>query len=136
MSDNVLIDTSAWIVSFKGLADGKLKKRVIETLDSLSAATTNVIIMELLQGSRDKKEYHALKSRMEALEVLKMNANVWEIAYQAGYELRRKGITVPAVDIIIASVAKEYNCTLLHHDKHYRIISKHIGIKAEDYIGT
>ncbi len=106
MSDKILIDTSAWIVSFKKAGNEKLKERVVETLASLSAVTTNIIILELLQGCRDKKEYEAMKSRMEALEVQTMNEAVWETAYRVGYDLKRKGITVPTIDILISSLAK------------------------------
>jgi predicted nucleic acid-binding protein len=48
--------------------------------------------------------------------------------------MRRKGITVPTVDIIIAAAAKIYNCSLLHHDKYFRALAKHLHISAVDYI--
>ena len=134
MSDKILIDTSAWIVSFKKTGNENLKEKVMEALASLSAVTTNIIVLELLQGCRDKKEYEAMKSRMEALEVLTMNEAVWETAYRVGYDLKRKGITVPTLDILISSLAKAYGCLILHHDKHFRIIAKHIGISALDYM--
>jgi len=134
MSDRILIDTSAWVVSFKKAGNKRLKQKVLETLTSLSAATTPVIILELLQGCRDKKEYEAMKLRMEALEMLPVNEAIWETAYPAGYDLRRKGITVPTIDILILSIAKVYNCTVLHHDKHFRLVAKHLGVIALDYI--
>jgi predicted nucleic acid-binding protein len=134
MSDRILIDTSAWIVSFKRAGNESLKQKVVETLASLSAATTSVIVLELLQGCRDKKEYEAMKSRMEALEMLPVNEDVWEASYRAGYDLRRKEITVPTIDILILSIAKVHNCSVLHHDKHFRLVAKHLGVIALDYI--
>lgn len=134
MSDRILIDTSAWIVSFKKTGNESLKQKVVEALASLSAATTPVIVLELLQGCRDKKEYEAMKSRMEALEMLPVNEAVWEAAYRAGYDLRRKGITIPTIDILILSIAKIYNCSVLHHDKHFKLVAKHLGVIALDYI--
>jgi hypothetical protein len=134
MSDRILIDTSAWIVSFKKAGNESLKQKVVEALASLSAATTPVIVLELLQGCRDKKEYEAMKSRMEALEMLPVNEAVWEAAYRAGYDLRRKGITVPTIDILILSIAKIYDCSVLHHDKHFKLVAKHLGVIALDYI--
>ena len=135
MSDRILIDTSAWIVSFKKTGNESLKQKVLETHSSLSAATTPVIVLELLQGCRDKKEYEAMKSRIEALEMLPVNEDAWESAYRAGYDLRRKGITVPTIDILILSIAKVHNCSVLHHDKHFRLVAKHLGVIALDYIG-
>lgn len=134
MSDRILIDTSAWIVSFKKTGNESLKQKVVEVLASLSAVTTPVIVLELLQGCRDRKEYEAMKSRMEALEMLPVNEDVWESAYRAGYDLRRKGITVPTIDILILSIAKVHNCSVLHHDKHFKLVAKHLGVIALDYI--
>ena len=134
MSDRILIDTSAWIVSFKKTGNESLKQKVVEALASLSAATTPVIVLELLQGCRDKKEYEAMKSRIEALEMLPVNEAVWEAAYRAGYDLRRKGITVPTIDILILSIAKIYDCSVLHHDKHFKLVAKHLGVIALDFI--
>ena len=134
MSDRILIDTSAWIVSFKKAGNESLKQKVVEVLASLSAVTTPIIVLELLQGCRDRKEYEAMKSRMEALEMLPVNEDVWESAYWAGYNLRRKGITVPTIDILILSIAKVHNCSVLHHDKHFKLAAKHLGVIALDYI--
>jgi hypothetical protein len=134
MSDRILIDTSAWIVSFKKTGNENLKQKVVEALASLSAATTPLLVLELLQCCRDKKEYEAMKSRMEALEMLPVNEAVWEAAYRAGYDLRRKGITVPTIDILILSIAKVHGCSVLHHDKHFKLVAKHLGVIALDYI--
>lgn len=70
MKDKILIDTSAWIESFKRSGNEKLKEKVIEVLNSFSAVTTNIVILELLQGCRDREEYKAMQSRLEALENL------------------------------------------------------------------
>jgi predicted nucleic acid-binding protein len=73
-------------------------------------------------------------SRLGALETIPISEAVWPLAYATGYELRRKGITVSTVDIIIAAAAKIHNCDLLHHDKHFRALAKHLHINAVDYI--
>lgn len=134
MQDRILIDTSAWILSFKKSGYENLKHKILQALNSLTAVTTNIVILELLQGCSDKKEYEAMKSRLNALELLPANDNIWEIAYTTRYELRRKGITVPTVDIIIASIARVYNCTLLHHDRHFKLIIKHLDFSSIDFL--
>jgi len=134
MKDRVLIDTSAWIVSFRKSGNEKLKQQVVYALNSLSAVTTNIITMELLQGCRDDMEYKKMRSRLEALELMTLNEDVWETAYSAGYSLRKKGITVPSVDIMIASLAKVHDCTLLHHDRHFKLIARHLDINTVDFL--
>jgi len=134
MSAKLLVDTSAWIVSFRKSGHEQLKKTLVAALDTLSVAATNIVILELLQGCRSRNEYDAMKARLEVLEIIPLSDAVWSLAYTTGYELRRKGITVPTVDIIIAAAAKIFNCSLLHHDKHFRALAKHLHISAVDYI--
>lgn len=134
MKDRILIDTSAWIESFKKTGNKSLQQLIIKILDSSQVATTNIIILELLQGCRDKKEYADMKRRLESLELLPANGKVWEMAYYAGYNLKKNGITIPTIDLIIASIAKAYDYTLIHHDKHFRLVTKHLDISTIDFI--
>ena len=134
MKDRILIDTSAWIESFKKTGNKSLQQLIIKTLDSSQVATTNIIMLELLQGCRDKKEYAEMKMRLESLELLPANGKVWDTAYNAGYNLKKKGLTIPTIDLIIASIAKSYDYTLIHHDRHFRLVTKHLDISIIDFI--
>jgi predicted nucleic acid-binding protein len=134
MSDNILVDTSAWILSFKVPGNTKLKDYLRNAIDADRAGITNIIILELLQGCKNKKEYETLKSRLEVLPLYTLTENTWFIAYETGFLLRRKGLTVPTVDIVISSIAKENNLTVLHHDTHLKILSREMGIKAVDFM--
>jgi predicted nucleic acid-binding protein len=55
MSDKILVDTSAWILSFRDSGSQKLKDNLRKALDTDRVVTTNIIILELLQGCRTKK---------------------------------------------------------------------------------
>jgi len=134
MSDKILVDTSAWILSFKSTGNQRLKDYLRVALDSDKVVTTNIVILELLQGCKDRKEYKALKSRLEVLPLYGLTEKIWSIAYETGFLLRTKGITVPTVDILIASIAKENTLILLHHDNHLKIISREMGIKTVDFL--
>lgn len=134
MKDRILIDTSAWIESFKKTGNKSLQQLIIKTLDSSQVATTNIIMLELLQGCHDKKEYAEMKMRLESLELLPANGKVWDTAYNAGYNLKKNGLTIPTIDLIIASIAKSYDYTLIHHDRHFRLVTKHLDISIIDFI--
>lgn len=134
MKDRILIDTSAWIESFKKTGNKSLQQLIIKTLDSSQVTTTNIIMLELLQGCRDKKEYAEMKMRLESLELLPANGKVWNTAYNAGYNLKKNGLTIPTIDLIIASIAKSYDYTLIHHDRHFRLVTKHLDISIIDFI--
>ena len=123
--DAVLIDSSAWIVSFKKAGDPLLKEFIKQFILSGLAATASVIILELIQGCRTSGERDTLKSMLESLDVLPIATEVWERASDLGFSLRRKGITIPTVDLIIAAIAMEAKRILVHQDGHFEMIKKH-----------
>ncbi len=134
MSDKILVDTSAWILSFRETGNEKLKNYLREALDSNKVVITNIIILELLQGCKNKREYEALKSRLGILERYTLNEKAWNLAYKTGFSLKRKGITTPTIDILISSIAKENNLTVLHHDNHLKTLAHEVDIKAIDFM--
>lgn len=134
MSDRILVDTSAWIISFRDSGSQKMKDYLRAAIDSDSVVTTNIVILELLQGCRDKKEYDELQSRLDVLSIYDITERTWPIAYESGFLLRRKGFTMPTIDIIIASIAKENKLTILHHDNHLKTICREMGIKTVDFL--
>lgn len=134
MSDKILVDTSAWILSFRRTGSLKLKEFLIEALDLDRVATSNIIVLELLQGAKTEKEYYLLKSRLDVLALYGISESTWNMAYKAGFQLRRKGITVPTADILISCIAKEHGLHLLHHDAHLKAAARELGVKAVDYL--
>ncbi|MBI3939934.1 MAG: PIN domain nuclease [Acidobacteria bacterium] len=128
--EKVLVDTSAWILSFRKTGHTELKDFVKSAILAESAATCPVIILELLQGCRDKDERDTLRSRLESLEVLPVSPAVWDRAYELGFSVRRKGLSVPTTDLLVASVAIESSCLIVHCDKHYEMIQNHSTLRA------
>ncbi|MFN3466228.1 MAG: PIN domain nuclease [Candidatus Brocadiales bacterium] len=128
---DVLVDTSAWILSFsKRLPKSKLEEfRVLLTEGKV--ATTSIIILELLGGARTEKDFQELREDMEALQQLPIIKEVWHHSYRLSFELRRKGLNIPATDIIIASTALHYNALLLHHDKHFELIARYAPLRVK-----
>jgi predicted nucleic acid-binding protein len=132
----ILVDTSAWIASFKKTGDHELKEFVRQAIVSGLAATSPVIMLELLQGCRSVGERDALKMRLESLDILSVTSAVWEQAYELGFSLRRKGLTIPTVDLIIAALAIENKTVLVHHDEHFEMIVPHNPALQTKYFGS
>ena len=130
----VLVDTSAWIVSFRRTGQEGLKTFLRTVLESDLVMTTPLIILELLQGCKTQKEFDALKTRLESLEQISLEGLPWERVYRFGFSLRRKGLTIPTLDILIAFLSLENGYTLLHHDQHFRMIAKHSELDAIDFL--
>ncbi|MBM4339538.1 MAG: PIN domain nuclease [Deltaproteobacteria bacterium] len=131
----IFIDSSAWIASFKKTGDEELKDFMRQAIVSGLAVTSPIIILELLQGCRSVGERDSLRTRLESLDTLPLTKDVWEQAYELGFSLRRKGLTIPTVDLIIAALAIEHKSLLLHHDEHYEMIAPHFPILQTKYFG-
>jgi predicted nucleic acid-binding protein len=90
-----------------------------------------MIMLELLGGTRTPREYQELEEELQALRFANENEKVWRSAWQLSFELRRKGLTIPSTDILIASVALQYGYHLLHADRHFELISKNTNLQTQ-----
>ncbi len=129
-----LVDTSAWILALRKDFLPVAKDRIGILLQENSIVTTGMIKLELLGGTRTEKEYQRLKSRLDALDLVETDNALWEQAYGLAFKLRRKGLTVPYTDILIASSALRIKATIVHADLHFDLIRKHIGLKVESFV--
>ncbi len=118
MRPDVLVDTSIWIEFFnrdKSVIADSLEKLIMED----KVVVAGIVLTELLQGTKNEKEFHAVLDTMTALPFLESRMNTWIEAGRISFSLRRKGITIPTTDIIIASLAIENNCKIYTMDPHF-----------------
>jgi predicted nucleic acid-binding protein len=95
-----------------------------------------MIKLELLGGTRTDKEFRRLKTYLDALDDVEIGDGQWEKAYELSFNLRRKGLTIPYTDIVIAACALTADLTLMHVDAHFDAISKQVGLKVESHVKT
>lgn len=66
-----------------------------------------------------------------------MQNNLEELFMEKSGAKSKKNAIVTAMKdriLIIASIAKAYDYTLIHHDKHFRLVTKHLDISIMDFI--
>ena len=121
MKGRVLIDTSIWIEFFNrdSSQPGDLLQQLL--LEG-KAATTGIILTELLQGAKLEKEFEAILSIVSAVPVLEATLDTWVQAGRISFGLRRKGITIPTTDLVIATVAIQNECQVFSLDPHFNKI--------------
>jgi len=96
--------------------------------------TTGIIKLEIIGGARTQNEFQRLKSRFNALDDIRTDDSIWQRACELGFELRRKGITVPHTDILIAACALQSDSVIVHADTHFDLMVKYAGIKVESLV--
>ena len=115
----VLVDTSVLINFFRGkeTVGTAYFEKLLETQKHF--CINEFIYQELLQGSKDEKEFAVLKSYLMDVPLysLKRGIQSFENAALLNFRCRRKGVTIRStVDLLIAETAIENNIPLLHDD--------------------
>lgn len=121
----VLVDTSAWICYFARKGFAGLKASIANLLDQNLVAITGPILIELIQGCRTIGEKEALEQMLEGVLFYSVTDSLWHNAAEMGFTLRRKGVTVSAIDAVIATVAIDNALMLLHNDSDFDRIARH-----------
>ena len=128
--DKVIIDTSAWIESFRPQSGTRLSNLVKELILNGRVLIPGIIKTELLRGTKDKKEYNRLNELLKGLEYLPVPDEFWEKLSQFSFDLFRKGIAVPLVDTYIALLCIENHALILHRDRHFDLIAQKFALKV------
>ena len=128
-----LVDTSVWIDFFAGREVAH-----VATLERLLAEEANLAICginltEILQGLRDEMSVRRVRRFLAPLILLPMNEDVFVAAAGLYRELRAKGVTVRRTnDCIIAATAMSHDCALLHDDRDFTSMARHVALAVVD----
>jgi len=134
-NDTFLVDTSAWLFALRKDANPEVKSRLDTLLREDAVVISGIIKLELLGGTRTREEFSRLKSRLDALPyVLMEEPLLWDLASEMAFDLRRKGITIPYTDILIASAAVKEDIILLHANVHFDQVAKNSQLRVESFV--
>jgi len=116
----VLLDTSVWIDALRG----KTTDIVAITRGLLNddrVVTCGPVLFEIKRGLR-APERKKILPLFNALIRLSVDETVWDTAGDLGASLRKKGVTIPPMDIIIAQVCIHHGVFLFTLDEHFRAV--------------
>ena len=117
----VIADTSVWIPFFN--RPESPEKQAIDTLiDEDRLALAGIVVAELLQGCRTPKVADTILDKLTGVRFLDTRFSTWRHAGELSASLRRKGITVPLSDVIIAALGIEHHAEVYTLDPHFEKI--------------
>jgi predicted nucleic acid-binding protein len=125
-----LVDTSVWVEFLRGKKI-TIKKRLENLLDENRAVVTGIILAELLTGISDEKDQRFLEECFLGLPYLEATREVFAEAGKMGATLRKKGITMPISDLLIAALARTHALTVLTLDNHFQILARPLNVQME-----
>lgn len=118
----VLIDTSAWI-DYLRLGEGPLSESLERLIEEDRAALCGIAIAEIRQGLRTNEE-HGVLELFEMLPYLETAREDFEQAGELLVGVRRRGVTIPVTDALIATLAIRHGIPLLENDKHFGAVKR------------
>ncbi len=127
----IFVDTSVWIDFFNGKDTAEVL--ILDSaLGTEAVAIGDLIALEILQGFKSDKDYHAAKGMLDALTIYDMLGENAAYACAENYRaLRKKGITIrKTADVIIATFCIENNFPLLFSDKDFLPFVEHLGLRT------
>lgn len=99
-----------------------MKRTITDLLTENRIAIVGPVMVELIQGCRDEREKEKLEQALQGLRRLPISETDWDQAAQLAFTLRRRGVTVSAMDALIATAAMSHRCSLLHQDQDFERI--------------
>lgn len=124
----ILVDTSAWIEFFRGT--GPAAEQVEVALAEDEAAWCGPIATELRRGFVSAKERTKVLPLLQSCHWLAQPEALWQEAGDLGYVLRRKGLTVKTLDLLVAAYALSHGTALLAVDTDF-VAMKRKGIPLQ-----
>ena len=123
----VLVDSSAWIESLRRHGDMRVKLAVEGLLEAYEAQWCAPVRLEVLGGAR-LEERARLGKMFSVIPYRPSREDDWDRAVALAWRLRGRGVTVPWLDVLIASIAIHDGARLYAVDAHFKEIAKHSAL--------
>jgi predicted nucleic acid-binding protein len=116
----VLIDTSAWIDAFQEKTPWVTQ--IIRTLlEEDRAVTCGPVLFEIRRGLQPSERKKVLPL-FDALHLLPFEEIDWSEAGELDAALRKKGRTLPSMDVLIAHICMKHKTSILTLDGHFQFV--------------
>lgn len=116
----ILLDTSVWVDALRGNTPD-IVDAVKRLLNDDSVVTCGPVLFEI-KRSIHPQERKKIMSLFDALTRLPTSEAVWDAAGDLDALLRKRGITIPPMDTIIAQISLHHKVPLFTLDKHFRSV--------------
>ena len=114
----VVVDSTLWIDFFRGSNEpGRVALR--QLIRARQAVLTGIVLAEVLQGVRSEHESISVQDQFFSIPYFETTKETWTEAGSLSAELRRKGLTIPLTDLIIAALAMEHDAEVFTTDPHF-----------------
>lgn len=129
MASLVLPDSSFYITATRAGLDPFLE--LSAKSNEYEYATCGMVQIEVLRGRSDPHLLRRFRETFAVMIYITTNHIIWERAAQLAWSLDRRGIVIPATDLIIGATALQADAAVLTHDAHFNQIP---GLRVLDQL--
>ena len=127
----ILVDASVWIAHLRGHrteATAKLKAAAMRE----PLLIGDLILLEVLQGARNEAHALRIERGLRSYAIVQLlDAELASHAARNYRKLRELGITIrKTADLIIGTFCIEHRHSLLHDDRDFAPMERHLGLKV------
>ncbi|PZO03333.1 MAG: VapC toxin family PIN domain ribonuclease [Hyphomicrobiales bacterium] len=126
----IVVDSSVWIAQLRSQSSPAVA--VLAAMQSPSRIIVgDLVLMEVLRGARDERHAESLERAMRRFKVGRMVDEALALAAARHSRfLRGRGVTVrKTIDLLIATYCIARGHTLLHQDRDFDMIARHLPLK-------
>ncbi len=124
----VLVDSSVWIESLRRKGRLEVKLAIEGLLEEYEAMWCSPVRIEVLGGAR-REERRALGEYFAVIPYRACTEKDWDRAVSLAWQLRDRGLTVPWLDVVIATLALQDGQRLYALDAHFESIAEIAGLQ-------
>jgi predicted nucleic acid-binding protein len=119
----IIIDTSVLIDALH--KEHAALRKIAELEESgETLCTTQINVLELYKGAyspaRSEKGLEKVKRLLEALAILKIDDDIYDMFGELSSELKRMGASIGDFDELIAAIALSYEAAIVSTDSHFQ----------------
>ena len=126
----IVVDSSVWIDFFNG-RDTKQTDALDSFLGRREIVVGDLILAEVLQGFRSDRDFRQARRILRAFPVVSMVGATLALRSADNYRrLRRRGVSVrKTIDVMIATYCLSRRLPLLHADRDFDPMVRHLGLR-------
>lgn len=127
----ILVDSSVWIAHLRGQETASTG-RLAAAAEREPLLVGDLILLEILQGARDEAHAARVERLLRRYAIVPLlNADLAPRAARNYRILRERGVTIrKTADVIIGTFCIERGHSLLHDDRDFAPMEKHLGLKV------
>ncbi len=117
----VVVDTSVW-VQFLRVKSSPEHLELARLLRQRKVAMVGPVLAEVIQGAKDRREFDHLSELLQKLPYVDESQGTWSRVGTLAHILRQRGRSVAMIDLVIAALAIENDCSVYTLDEHFQRI--------------